>query len=287
MGFELITYGYRTPRRLFALAKLVSLLHSPTTENLKEWLQPRSIRGKTDIASDVIKTAHFCKLIEKDSQGNVSLVVNKSVLENIANFRKYLQNILLKKTDPNDDFFLLNQIGSWIAVQDERIFDYSKNDIAVKFESELYGTDNEGRVLNVTKLSAWITWAEFLGWGWSSNDVVFVPDATDRILPVLNESKSNKEMLSFSDFMETMSVECPELDNGYLYKLCWNNSRGGEQQSNQLSLMLSNGLRVLDHQGAIKLVEQGDAVNVWQLYKAMGHSVTSVTHIERQLNNGK
>lgn len=86
----------------------------------------------------------------------------------------------------------------------------------------------------------------------------------------------------FGTFMDQLAEHCPELDGGVLFNRCWQASRGAEQRGNRLSLMLSNGLRVLHEAGAVQLDLVADAAIKWRLYPAVGHPVAQVSHIRRR-----
>lgn len=287
MAFEILNNGQVTPPRLHAMVRLVSRLKAPKRQDLYELLQPTFALPKLDnqdAAKAVYTAARSCGLLAENGEDTVILLVDPRSIERLEDFRHHMQQKILGITDDGADNYLLNIYSAWYAVQDDRVFQYPLKDFETRFNSEIF-PDAEGRQFNTTKLNGWRTWAIFLGVGWPirfGNRELVVPDAHDRIEPLLNVLLSDpRQSMPFGTFMDLLAEHCPELDGGTLYERCWQASRGSEQRGNRLSLMLSNGLRVLHDAGAIQLELVADAAVTWPLYPATNHPVVQVSHIRR------
>ena len=145
------------------------------------------------------------------------------------------------------------------------------------------GRLEEGRMFNETKLNGWLTWASFLGWGWRmkvGGIDLLIPDAHSRLKIVLSSLFPNQEEeMPIAQFADNLADTCPDLDGGILFEQCWQASRGTEIRGNQISLMLSTGLRSLHDNGQIELIHHVDSRGVWQLYPAQGHPLHRITHV--------
>lgn len=288
MAFEILNNSQVTPPRLHAMVRLASRVKAPERQDLYDLLQPKEALPKLDgqeAAKGVYTAARNCGLLAEDDEKVVGLLLDPRSVESLADFRRHMQRALLGVADDSADNYLLNIYSAWYAVQGDRVFQFSLKDFETRFNSEIF-PEAEGRQFNTTKLNGWRDWAAFLGLGWPmrfGNREVVVPDAHDRIEPLLNIllPEGEQEVL-FGTFMDQLAEHCPELDGGVLFNRCWQASRGAEQRGNKLSLMLSNGLRVLHEAGSIQLDLVRDAAVKWQLYPAVGHPVEQVSHISRR-----
>lgn len=287
---EIINNGQITPHRLHALVRLVSRLENPSRDDLLNLLQPDKLIPNQDAAKAVYGAAKQHLLVTDEGNNNVTLHVDvgsKDSIESVEDFRAYMRQRLLGIEDDGADNYLLNFFTAWYAVQNERILQTTKREIITRFTQELFPQEHDmpeqGRAFNEVKFNAWLPWATFLGFGWAmklGTTEILVPDANDRLkalLPTLLPQA--EELVAFRDFATRLIKTCPELDGGSLFEKCWQASRGAEIRGNQLSLMLSTGLRTLHHTGYIELVRQADATDIWRLYPAEGYSIQEITHI--------
>jgi hypothetical protein len=289
---EIINNNQITPQRLHALVRLVPRLRNPNRGSLLELLQPPDLVSSQEAGKAVYNAAVRYKLIvEEDGSGSVSLhkdIGQPKTIESAKGFCTFMQRRLTGIANEYEDNYLLNLVTAWYAVQNERIFQYQKkDDISQQFNSDMdpRGQEElveEGRLFNPTKLNGWLTWASFLGWGWrmTVGQELLMPDTHKRLEPVLPLLLPHLEEIPFGQFAENIAEICPELDGGSLFEKCWQISRGAEMRGNQLSLMLSTGLRSLHDNGLIQLISHADATEVWQLYPAQAHPLHSVTHIQ-------
>jgi hypothetical protein len=287
MPFDIFTYSNATtPNRLYAMLRLIQRSHAIGRGIVLELMQPSSLVDGRTISIDVFRIANLLGLIElsetKDKEA--TLAIKPEALANIENFRNLLQSRVTGITSDSDDHFLLNEVASWIAVQDNWILTSSKSDWEKSFNSQLYPGREERMVNEHPDLTQWLEWAEFIGWGWQAKigkaGVDFVPDCTLRLLPLLPDLLPDTDFIPFSPFMERLSARCPELDGGALFERCWEACRPQERRGNRLSLMLSTALRVLNQRGVITLENRADSTENWTLFPAQSY-IARVTHIHR------
>jgi hypothetical protein len=290
MGFEMIKDKLAiTPHRLYAMVRLASGATGAGRDEFLGLLQPSAVNDNHETGYLVYRYARRYGLLEEEQ--NVAKRVRPTAdclsLTSLDAFRFYMQKVLLGVTSDAQDNFLLSLFTAWYAVQDHSVMTYSKADFEAKFHQALYPKATERVLAEEPGISAWRTWAEFLGWGWAlkldgREEMRIVPDATLRLRPLLAGllSEAGREV-AMGDFMTGLAERCPELDGGVLFERCWEASRGGEVRGNRLSLMLSTALRVLHSSGEIEMAYRRDAGVTWTLFPAQSHT-PQVTHIARK-----
>jgi hypothetical protein len=290
MGFEMIKRMLVvTPQRMYSLVRCVSDMPNLTREELQDLLQPDGIMNNQDTSIEVYRYARRLALVTETetSPRHVCLVMPPAATGGLDAFRIHMQGQLLGVTEESQDNYLLSQFTAWYAAQDEKVMEYSKADFEAKFHEALYPTASERVLAEEPGISAWRTWAEFLGWGWplkfgQREEAKIVPDATLRIRPLLPRLLPDGRVeVPFASFVARLGAICPELDGGVLYGRCWEAARGGEARGNRVSLMVSTALRVLNQEGAIRLVDRRDVADNWALFPAQSH-ITRVTHVRRE-----
>jgi hypothetical protein len=287
---EIINTGQITPHRLYALVRLVPRLKAPRKQTIINMLQPSILVENQSSAESVYDAARDYGLIREQPDEAVVLNVEQEHIQSIDSFRRYMQHALLGVKEEHIPNYLFNLYSAWYATQDEQVLLFSGSDYDVKFNDQLF-KDLSTNAFNMTKFNAWRSWAAFLGLGWpmkaglsETRREILVPDAHIRLREVLSMLlPEENEEISINVFAERLAITCPELDGGDLFEYCWQHSRGSEQRGNNLSLMVSTGLRVLHDTGIIQLIQQRDASSNWYLYPAEGHPVgRQVTHIVRR-----
>lgn len=280
------------PHRLHALVKLVADLGEPQRQEVLDLLQPASLtEGKStnpqDASRNTYRIAVDSELVSDADKTEkiVRLLVAPQQVETMPSFQQLMQQTMLNVIEENASHYLFNLYTAWYAVQNERIFhELLSKGYDGPFCDEMYPNSSQDRPFNSTKFNAWRKWAAFLGLGWiwrfGTRDIL-MPDATIRLRTLLTTLFEEDTMLSFGVFTDRLAQHCPQLDGGVLFNYCWQASRGAEARGNNLSLMLSTGLRALHTAGVLRLSEQADAQNIWHLYPAQEHPLQHVTHIQR------
>ena len=278
-----------TPQRIHALVKCVHVLGEVPRETLLDLLQPNAITDNRETTILVYRYARRYDLVKENetTDRRVSLAIPATVVTDYETFRQHMQQVLLGVTDEAQDNFLLSQFAAWYACQDERVMGYSKASFEAKFHEDLYPSSKQRVLAEQPGISAWRTWAEFLGWGWplkfaQGEEAKIVPDATLRIRPLLLKLLPDLRIdVPLGAFVARLGAICPELDGGVLYARCWDASHGGEPRGNRVSLMVSTALRVLNQEGAIALIDRRDVADNWTLFPAQSY-INRVTHVQRK-----
>jgi hypothetical protein len=286
---EIINDSQAEPRRLQALIRLIAYLEAPKRQESYDLLQPPALveRFQSKEVQSAAKTTYGIAvercLVKEDDKKVLRLQVDPKQIDTMSAFQAYMQKSIMGETQENQTNFKFNLFSAWYAVQNERVFyDLAARGYDVAFCAEVF-PGVEDRPFNSTKFTAWRKWARFLGLGWPTrigSRELLVPDATKRIKNVLPALFQEELKLPFGLFMERLAHICPELDGGVLFNKCWQASRGADQPGNNVSLMVSTGLRTLRGMGIIKLIDQVDAIDIWYLYPAEGHQ-QQVTHIQQ------
>ncbi len=285
---EIINDNQAEKHRVQALVRLVADLPQLTQRDVVNLLQPLLLveaNNSGDVqssANNTCRIAEDCGLIVENRDQILEVRVPPEKFETMPAFQQYMQSVVLGVTEEEKSNYLFNLFSAWYAVQNERVLqDLVKTGYDGPFNDQMF-PDASTRYFNSTKLTAWRKWATFLGLGWPmrfGQREIIIPDATGRIRPLISELFPGKTLLPFGSFMERLALHCPELDGGQLFRYCWQASRGAEEHSRYISLMLSTALRTLDGLGVIRLEEQADALENWQLYPAQGNPHQQVTHI--------
>src|SRR5271166_4901911 len=99
---EIIHINAITPHRVYALARLIETLRSPTREIVLELLQPEFLQSDQSVAKEIIAVSKTCGLIRETETGEFQL--SEGIEGNISNldrFRCTMQKLLLGRTNEN------------------------------------------------------------------------------------------------------------------------------------------------------------------------------------------
>jgi hypothetical protein len=294
MAYEIFGEDTVTPHRLHTLLRLVARLEKATRKDLLNLLQPSEIGlSKQETSSNVLKAARNLSLIIENEDKTISLTMAKEQIETVEAYKNYLRNAFLGKTIEEHPNYLLNLFIAWYAVQNEKVFSNYRTDrdYAAEINRQLFPNVTPQRYDEKVIIGNARDWSAFLGLGWmmrydrpGSGRIIFVPDATERLEALLPDLLPLGSQMRFVDFLRRLAEHCPELDGGKLFNYCWEICNKGQPHGNNLSLILSNGLRGLRDLDKIELVRQADATENWQLYPAYGDRNNEVTHIRRGEN---
>lgn len=297
MAFEVISYALgATPNRIYAMLKLIQTLQqqAPTREVIFSLLQPDSIQKSKDSAKSVYGILQNLNLISvSQDTDEVIYIGDGSFLESFELFRLKMQQTLLGANQPEDDNFLLSQLTAWYAAYNEKVFSMTRSDIERLFHQDLYPsiiTHNLTRKLQEkNNLLSWGLWARFLGFGreyrFAGGQRKLVSNAYIRVYPLLNNIFDERvEELPISQFLEKLSMFCPELDGGIVYNRVYESVHNRSAVNAPLSLMLSSALRTLQTNGVIELIDRADALNTRQLFPSQSY-IGSISHIRLNWEN--
>lgn len=255
-----------TPQRVLALCKLVQYEKLSKAE-LKDYLEPPGINQKQDKFSEIFNFAVKGELVFEDVDGKIATKLSKNDLASPASFRQ----AIAKRTFLNPGLVFC-RFTSWYLARGEKVYMESSATLAEEFDREV-NLAKDINIYNETNITAWRTWANYLGFGFV-HSAVLIPNVAVRVqdcLAVDKELKRNQSLL-FTDFMKWLAGTCPELDGGPIYI---NNQGAAVSEEQHLSVALSFGLRALHDAGQIKLDDVRDATNVWYLTEVENHQIPS------------
>lgn len=278
-----------TPHRMFGIVKLIGNLGRPQRTVIQKLAQPATISDDKETVRLLVRYLQRYGLVEAEGEKATYLHLTVAGMEALEweKFRHTMQRRLLGATEESEDDFLLGQFAAWYCTQDERVLTYSKSNMEAAFHEAMYPNVTERVLAEEPGISAWRTWAEFLGWGWplkfGGSEMRIVPDARVRIAPFLDELlPADGSEIAMRNFVQGLGKRCPELDTGVLHEQCWQAGRGNEQRGNRLSLMLSTALRTLFAQGRIELMDRADARDRWHLFPSQSH-INAASSIRRKV----
>lgn len=295
MPFEVINYLTATPNRVYAMLQLIKTLEedSPTQEMVFSLLQPDSVQEKQESARAVYSTLQNLNMISvTQSDPEIVRVVEDRFPASFEAFRLKMQQILLGATKPEDDNFLFSQMTAIYAVLNQDAILRRRGDFERLFHENLYPSivkNNDTRKINDSSLLAWGLWARFLGFGReysaAGGQRKLLPNAYVRIRPLIDQILPEGSELSISQFIEKLSLNCPELDGGIVYNSVYESVHGhSAAHAPFMSLMLSSALRTLQVDGTIDLIDRADATNTRQLFPSQSYQ-GRVSHIRVRQEN--
>jgi len=277
---ELIDRNHILPHRLFAMIGVVNQFPRIKREDLLNLVQPTAEDQET--SKNTFLKCQLCGLIQvsEGSEKRTTLAVDPKVATDFEAFRAHMQNTVLGVTEESQNHFILNQFTAWYAVQNEAVLPLSKPRLVERFHQDLYPDQEKFVIRDEPGVGAWQAWAQFLGLGWMSKFILFVPDCTLRLRPLISALLPEDSFIPYGVFAKRLADRCPELDGGLLFKQCLMAAFPHERRGNRLSLMLSTALRVLHEQGHIVLEKRADATETWTLFPAQTYH-NQITHIRR------
>lgn len=282
MVSTILNNAHISPHRLHALVRLVARLPGLPQRDLFALLQPDALTGAASDSGQqanfrtLVNAAEQCGLIAVDpaNERSVTLRVLAAEIEAVAVFRRHMQGRLFDATDATEQDALFGLFSAYYAAKDA---DALPDKVEQRFDSDVFPSAAEQR-MNSTKLNGWRPWAAFLGLGWQTQQgsrQLLVSDATVRVRDALPRILPAPGPVPFAAFIGAVGEVCPELDGGVWFRQC-----RGTGYGNVISLMLSNALRALDREGAIRLRGVGDSGETWRCYPGDTYA-PSFSHVER------
>jgi hypothetical protein len=247
---------FPTPERVFALGRLVTK-RTYTRADLYRDLCISDVfgEGNQDIFGSTLAVAHELELIaSKDTK--LIMACDKAILEDYKSFRKYAACIAFSR--PKGTFFKTTSLYLELA---EKVLEAPGWSYVVSLFNDKGGlnlTDND--------MLGWRFWTSFLGINYLHRDML-IPNIFTRVKDVLETQDDFKvgQSVPIKHFMGWLEMKCPETKNS--------------RKEFQLSLGVSNGLRVLKEHDYIDLLSQPDAEK-WQLSYLEAENINDVSHVQ-------
>lgn len=212
-----------TPARLEVFVDLAWEMRTRKFDRnaIKLLMQPQGLPDLTASsrqALDVLNCARDLGLVNEDSDGSYRPGWN---VRKATSAREIVLKALDEKVLSNSD------IEPWFAkfyafmiTQDNDVA-ASGNDAGEKWANEfnlsMFGGAPGENPFNSTKYTGLRRWMRYCGLGWHDSEDSFIPCPYQRVRRKLSEIFKRKTKLSSDEFMEQLSVQCPELDGGEIF----------------------------------------------------------------------
>ena len=280
-----------TPERVWSLvAGLTALGGEAKRSAFDELLNPgyskdgMPVRAKESLAADAVGAAVSLGLI--DAGRDKASLVSDVRLNDLPAFADYVHDRLALLKSGETDSAILDAY-SWLGAESDKqgglswIYDLGREEFADKANAALVGEDEDGRLINTTKVVPWRRWLAFIGLGVPlplPNTPNF-PSPTARIARELERAAIEPgTTMPAEAFLTLLAGRMPYLDRGRLFaQAC---QRIGHSPSpRRLSPMLSVALRDLHDDGVIELLLSGDASDHVRLAEDAAHVVDAFTAV--------
>lgn len=280
-----------TPERVWSLvAGLAALGGECDRQTFDALLNPGYIkdggpvRAKDTLAADALGVASSLGLVVAGRDKAV-LAAGRN-LGDASAFADYVHDRLSSLRSGESDSAILDAY-SWLAAESDRqgglgwMYDLGREQFADDANAALVGEDDDGRLMNTTKVKPWRRWLAFMGLGVPipvPNTADF-PTPTARLARELDRASiSPGTVMPAEQFLTLLSGRMPYLDRGRLFaQAC---QRIHHTPSGQrLSPLLSVALRDLHDDGTLTLTLSGDASTHMKLAEEREHSIEMFTAV--------
>lgn len=279
-----------TPERVWSLVAGLSALGGECEREVFDALlnpgytrEGSLVQAKDTLAGNALGAASSLGLIEAGRE-KATLAAGLEFADSTALADFVHDRLSLLKTGETDSPIL--EAYAWLAAESDRkggigwIFELGREQFADAANTALVGEDDDGRLMNTTKVVAWRRWLLFLGLGTQLpvSNVPDFPSPTARLLRELERANSLGTSMPAEQFLTVLSSRMPYLDRGRLFiQAC---ERIGHTPSHRrLSPFLSIALRDLHEEGALKLNLSGDASSHVQLAQDPAHGIDAFTSV--------
>ena len=245
-----------TPKRVYALCKL-SYNRNLSKKEIKEYMQPQILNNNYNAIDEVLRFSFSGGLIE-NKEDIIKCNLSASEIEKPNQFRYYIANKAL-----NDKNLIFTRFSSWYIARGNKVYNDSPETLIRDFDKEI-NIKGEKNIYNKTNLVAWKTWANFLGLGFEHNGVL-IPNLSIRLKDIIENNNFEKNSnYVFTNFLNKVNQYAQEIDGGQIFE---NNLGDSDKADKNLSLALSNGLRILEEKSLIELKSIPDTLDKWHLVR--------------------
>ncbi|MES3100515.1 hypothetical protein [Sphingomonas faeni] len=233
------------------------------------------------LAADGPGAASALGLVESDRRTVRS--VDGSAVGGFADFADLVHDRLCA-VQPGDVNAVVLDAYAWVAAESDRsgglgwIYEAGRDEFADRANAALVGEDDDGRLMNTTKVPAWRRWLRFMGLGQAMPDMLDYPSPASRLAIELRRSGSGGSTMDSNSFLQVVATRCPYLDRGRLFNQACRRI-GHTPSTGRLSPLLSGALRDLHDEGALTLQLAGDSAGAVLLSAEPTHSMGSFTSV--------
>lgn len=242
------------PERVFTLCKIVEKGDINKTD-LKNKMEPDFVDNTSAYFRDYYEAAEELNLIS-ESDGMVSLAVDKEVIKSTESLRKFINGNLENFKDGH--FYKMTK--AYFSSSSDVL--YGETNIAASAGEY---SAKAGIQLDAPSLRAWRFWVTFLGLAYL-HEMFVMPNASVFLHDVIEITQLKKgEKYAFGDFVDAISPYC-----GIII----------DPNKRVLNYGASCGLRTLHDAGIIQMEHILDQEDIWSLYPFEQHSIDqTVTNI--------
>jgi hypothetical protein len=215
----MFTDSTATPTRVELLIDIARSMSSRKfdAQTVRELLQPTGLpglSGKYQQTTDILSAARDLDLLVEDGDGQLKPTRQRDT-------RTARQVVL----DAIDERVLQNEsVEPWFALFYAYIL--GRNEVAksgegdrweAEFNRDLFANQPVANRFNKTKYVGLRRWFRYSGLGWHDSADAFVPNPYERLARAVSRIFKEKKRLEADDFMNALSITCPELDGGWIF----------------------------------------------------------------------
>ncbi len=208
-----------TPTRVELLIDLVRSMagRKLDTRTIREISQPTSLpnfTGSYEQSTKVVLAARELGLIIEDPDGQLRPTRQR---DNRAARQVLLDAIdeRVLQSDNVEPYFAL--FYAYILGRNE-VADASEGGRwETEFNRDLFEQQPASNRFNKTKYTGLRRWFRYSGLGWHDSADAFVPNPYERLARAVSRIFKEKKRLEADDFMNALSIICPELDGGWIF----------------------------------------------------------------------
>lgn len=240
-----------TPERVLAVCRLISQGSYSNQEIYKECALDENADLNDEAIRSSIDSAEELGFIKKNKD-KYELIIEEKHLESAQTFRRRISSVAFK--NKKTTFFRLTE---WFIKNSDEVLKINRFD-------DLAAIAAKTGVPSVTEndILGWRFWMRYLGFAYQYNKTL-IPNMKTRIEDALFDLPKDKKM-TCTQFVGWIKESIPEAASA-----CSEAS---------LPLAVSNGLRVLNNEGAIELISTRDAVRT-SLYPLNGVELNDFSEI--------
>lgn len=273
---SLLSRPQGTPERVWSLvAGLNALGGDLSHDDFAALINPgftrggAQVRAETSLAGDASGAAYALGLAEREGS-RVRLTTSDQGRDPLA-FADQVHDVLCAAS--SDDLnSVIFEAYAWLAAESQRrqdlgwLYETGRDAFADMMDSALVGRDEDGRLMNTTKVPAWRRWLRFLGLSVPMPaGLIDYPSPARRIGIELRRAGATADtVMRAEDFVQRVGQRCPYLDRGRLFAQAAQRS-GHAGSPRTLSAVLSCALRDLEAEGLLELRLAGDAADTLSL----------------------
>lgn len=266
-----------TPERVWSLVSGLGALGGklPRSE-FSSILNPGYFAGGLAIAAQPANAANgtgaatALELVKRNGN-EIELNRDAGELNTTSQFSDYVHDFVCSRDAGNIES-VIAEAYAWLVVESHArrdlgwLYELGANEFADQVDAGLVGEDDDGRLMNPTKVTAWRRWLLFMGLSVKlPSAIVDYPMPAKRIeIELRRANVGQSTSMPAGSFVDLLASRCPYLDRGRLFQQACAR-KGYTADRRTLSAVLSNALRELNAEGKILLKLSRDTADAISL----------------------